>query len=195
MPKFLRSGFRNLLARCKPFHVGDGRGDTFFIRYDLFKTRWGSLYLHEFKRSDHDRCLHDHPWPFTTLILRGGYWDVLPVENKGRKLVWFGIGWFWRSWCRRDPMRDVGYGGFDNWQLAKQERLWRNPGYLGRYSAEHAHRIEVDPTKPLPWSLVWVGKKSRPWGFWGPAGWVPWRKGQPNPICEAREEVPVGNPA
>lgn len=29
--------------------------------------------IHEILRSDNDRHLHDHPWDYTTVILRGGY--------------------------------------------------------------------------------------------------------------------------
>jgi hypothetical protein len=165
--------FRWLLLRLPRFDVGDGQGDIFFSRYDLLKTRWFAVYLHEFYRSDNDRCLHDHTWPFTTIILRGGYWEVVPIDE--------GCG-------RRDAWQDFGIGGWEDWRLAPTERLWRPLGYVGRYSARHAHRIEVDPEKPKPWSLVIVGRKSRAWGFWGPGGWIKWEKGHPNPICE-REGV------
>jgi len=35
-----------------------------------------SLRLHHFLSSDDKRALHDHPWWFVTLVLRGGYTDV-----------------------------------------------------------------------------------------------------------------------
>lgn len=143
--------FRRLLARLSRFDVGDGRGNVFFSRYDLIKTRWGSVYLHEFFRSDSDRCLHDHPWPFLTIILRGGYYEEIR------------------------PDQDAYRGTL---------KLWRPPGYIGRYPAEHAHRIEISPSRPRPWSLVFVGPKVRPWGFWTVTGWVAWVRGQGNPICE-----------
>jgi hypothetical protein len=159
--------FRWFLSRLPRFDVGDGRGDTFFSRYDLLKTRWFAVYLHEFYRSDNDRCLHDHPWPFLTIILRGGYWEQLPER-----------------WSDYDPQPlDDGLGtlGFQPKGIVRE---WRRPGYVGRYPAEHTHRIELDPAKPKPWSLVIVGRRSRSWGFWGPDGWIKWEKGKPNPICE-----------
>ena len=33
------------------------------------------VYLHRFYTGDNVRDLHDHPWPFTSLILKGGYWE------------------------------------------------------------------------------------------------------------------------
>jgi hypothetical protein len=35
--------------------------------------------VHHILRSDDDRHFHDHPWPYLTIILRGGYWEVRPV--------------------------------------------------------------------------------------------------------------------
>jgi hypothetical protein len=167
MPKLIARLFRRYLARRSPFAVGDGYGGTFFVRYDLIKTRWGSLYLHEFFRSDTDRCLHDHPWPFTTLIVRGGYFEETfhyrPQDG--------------------GPFVCVGSDD-ERCALSDTFKVWRPVGYLGRYPAAHAHRIELDPTKPLPWSLVWVGRKVRPWGFWSPLGWRAWAAGEPNPVCE-----------
>lgn len=132
--------------------VGDGKGSVFFIRYTLLKTRWGGLYLHRFYRSDGSRCLHDHPWPFVTLILRGGYFEELANPS-------------------------VPVGGMP---------VWRPPGYCAAYPAQHKHRITLAPDGPKPWSLVLVGRKERAWGFQTATGWVPWKKGDPDPICEVK---------
>lgn len=59
-------------------------------RYYLFlkDRKWFpfNVFLHKFLSSDPDE-LHDHPWPYFTLILRGGYWETTP---KGR--FWRGPG-------------------------------------------------------------------------------------------------------
>jgi len=59
-------------------------------RYYLFlkDRKWFpfNVFLHKFLQSDPDE-LHDHPWPYFTLILRGGYWETTP---KGR--FWRGPG-------------------------------------------------------------------------------------------------------
>src|SRR5271170_2244259 len=41
----------------------------------------GRLYLHKFYRGDEDLHLHDHPWPFTSLILTRGYWEQTPYKE------------------------------------------------------------------------------------------------------------------
>jgi hypothetical protein len=66
------------LSRLDRKNIGDGKGNTFFLRYHVFKCRWFSIFLHEFMRSDSDRCLHDHPWPFISIVLRGGYTEQMP---------------------------------------------------------------------------------------------------------------------
>jgi len=47
-----------------------------------------NIFLHNFHKGDLDD-LHDHPWPYFTLILRGGYWEHTP-DGK----YWRGVGHF-----------------------------------------------------------------------------------------------------
>jgi len=57
-----------------------------------------NIFVHKFLKSDPDD-VHDHPWPYATLILRGGYWEWIPVFNThGQQIheycVWRGPGSF-----------------------------------------------------------------------------------------------------
>jgi len=57
-----------------------------------------NVFLHKFLKSDPDD-VHDHPWPYATLILKGGYWEYVPEFNdKGKKINeikhWRGPGHF-----------------------------------------------------------------------------------------------------
>lgn len=57
-----------------------------------------NIFLHRFLRSDPDD-VHDHPWPYATLILKGGYWEWIPQFNsQGEKIgeisAWRGPGHF-----------------------------------------------------------------------------------------------------
>jgi hypothetical protein len=57
-----------------------------------------NVFLHKFLKSDPDD-VHDHPWPYATLILKGGYWEWVPVFNTlGQKISeiqhWRGPGHF-----------------------------------------------------------------------------------------------------
>lgn len=42
--------------------------------------RLENAYIHKFIRSDDDRALHDHPWPWVTVLLDGSYWEHLPAN-------------------------------------------------------------------------------------------------------------------
>lgn len=62
--------------------------EPYLTRYYLFlkDRKWFpfNVFLHNFHKGDLDD-LHDHPWPYFTIILRGGYWEHTP---RGR---------FWRA--------------------------------------------------------------------------------------------------
>lgn len=59
--------------RWKHIHDIDNPSDIYLSRLVLVWTPWFGLYLHIIRRPDWAHCQHDHPWAFTTLILRGGY--------------------------------------------------------------------------------------------------------------------------
>lgn len=49
----------------------------YVIRWRL-ETPWFSIRLHHWLAPDDDRAKHDHPWSFTTFVLKGGYTDSSP---------------------------------------------------------------------------------------------------------------------
>lgn len=59
-------------------------GEDYMHRYYLFlkdrKFFPFNITLHKIVKSD-DPIFHDHPWPFITIILKGGYWEHTPVYN------------------------------------------------------------------------------------------------------------------
>ena len=42
--------------------------------------------LHKIIRSD-DPIMHDHPWPYMTIVLKGGYWEHTPIFDKDDKVL------------------------------------------------------------------------------------------------------------
>lgn len=50
-------------------------GELHFRRYRLFSTPWVRLYLHKICKEDQDLHMHDHPWNFYSLILKGSYYE------------------------------------------------------------------------------------------------------------------------
>lgn len=74
-------------------------GADYMHRYYLFlknRRRFPfNVTLHKIVRSD-DPVYHDHPWPYMTIILSGGYWEHTPVYKNGQiimdKARWRGPG-------------------------------------------------------------------------------------------------------
>lgn len=54
-------------------------GTIFMNRWTLFKLRWFSPKLHRFNKSDEE--MHDHPWPFVSLVIWGSYIEETPGFN------------------------------------------------------------------------------------------------------------------
>jgi hypothetical protein len=155
-----------LLAR----HVGDSDdrpsgSETFFRRLTLrhngevfldrfgIGTRWFGIYVHRIVAPDPGLDLHDHPWPFVSLILRGGYAEEYADARDAARLAGFA----------KDPLRPAGTGN------RGRLRAW------GRWSIHRmpltiAHRIAV--VQAGTWTLVLRGCKSRSWGFYLPTGYV-----------------------
>jgi hypothetical protein len=76
--------------------------EPYLERYYLFLKERDSfpfnIFLHKFLKGDPDD-LHDHPWPYVTLILKGGYHEWVPEFNdQGEKIGeirhWRGPGHF-----------------------------------------------------------------------------------------------------
>jgi len=59
--------------------IVNAAGDPYMERW-LARTPRGYVRVHHILRSDDDRALHDHPFDFTSLILRGSYIEHVPAD-------------------------------------------------------------------------------------------------------------------
>ena len=59
------------------YRMGDNEQLPYLVRYYIFSCRWFSVKLHNILLSDDD-CMHDHPWKFISIILKGGYVEHTP---------------------------------------------------------------------------------------------------------------------
>lgn len=122
----------------------EARGDAkspYLTRYAF--PRLGPIRpaLHIFHRSDADE-LHDHPWPFVTVILWRGYIEETPCANCTLKFC---------------PLR-------------QRRRVW--PGMILFRRATHTHRVElVDGKKAVTFVIFgkrvrdWGFYTKRGWQF------------------------------
>jgi hypothetical protein len=77
------------------FDIGRNN-DVYLTRWTLFGSRLSgtgrAVFLHRFHRSDYDDALHDHPWPFVSVVLSGGYYEHAVGQDGIIRRRWFGPG-------------------------------------------------------------------------------------------------------
>lgn len=64
---------RTKASRVPDFVIGEADRPYMLRWWIIPRNRWFNVYLHEIRRSDDDRALHDHPWVNCTIVLDGGY--------------------------------------------------------------------------------------------------------------------------
>lgn len=89
------SKFHDIMNKLGRYRLIPDRktGQDYMHRYYLFlkDRKWFpfNVTLHKIVKSD-DPIFHDHPWPYMTIVLSGGYWEHTPVfDAKGNKFAEF----------------------------------------------------------------------------------------------------------
>ena len=87
--------------------------EPYLERYYVFlkDRKWFpfNIFIHKFLKSDPDD-VHDHPWPYATLILKGGYYEWVPQFDSNRNKIgeirhWRGAGHF--RFCTADSFHRI----------------------------------------------------------------------------------------
>jgi hypothetical protein len=126
------------------FTIGEASRPYMLRWWVIPRNRFFNIYLHRIERSDDDRALHDHPWLNCSIVLRGGYREVMPEHAPSV-----------------------------SWPVPPQRNVWRGPGSIVLRRPSAAHRLEVADGRAC-WSLFITGPNVRDWGFWCPRGWKKW---------------------
>lgn len=58
-------------------------GELHFRRYQLLKTPFGCIYLHKIYKADEDAHLHNHPWNYCSIVLKG----TMIEETRGQHMI------------------------------------------------------------------------------------------------------------
>jgi len=106
--------------------------EPYLIRfYPLFRNRNGfpyNLTIHKIMKSDEDD-LHDHPWSYGTLILKGGYYEHTPEGT-----FWRGPGHFrWstgESLHRLELKKDEDGNDIPCWSCFIMGKRYREWGFI-----------------------------------------------------------------
>ena len=65
----------------KPDFVIGKPEDPYLRRWWILpRNRFFNIYLHHIMKSDDDRALHDNPWWNVSIILKGGYLEIMPQK-------------------------------------------------------------------------------------------------------------------
>lgn len=77
-----------------------------------------NVFIHKFLKSDPDD-VHDHPWPYATLILKGGYYEWIPdFDRDGKKIAEF------RHWRGPGHFRICGANSYHRIELDPNITAW-----------------------------------------------------------------------
>jgi hypothetical protein len=125
-----------------------GTGDD-VTRRPLF-----GVFVHRMDAPDPGIDLHDHPWAFASLILRGGYTEERADIREASKFAEIAEHY---ADCVPAPRR--GHVVHRRWLSVRTMRL------------DECHRI-TDLDRTPTWTLVVHGRFRRVWGFHLPHGWM-----------------------
>lgn len=135
-------------------------GEDYLERW-AFNTPLFCIKIHKIIASD-DYCMHDHPWAYKSLILKGGYIELTPLNNK-------------RNFERRETI--VKYMQYD---FKYPLRTVIKPGTLISRPGKHIHRLvlnkRADGSEIPCWTFVLTGARKQEWGFYTKTGWIKWFK-------------------
>ena len=92
-----------------------------------------NIFLHKFHKGD-PGDVHDHPWPYFTLILKGGYYEWVPKFNSKKEMIgeirhWRGPG-HWRICSSSSYHRIELKEGVTPWTLFMPGPQTREWGFL-----------------------------------------------------------------
>jgi hypothetical protein len=123
--------------------IGDP-ADPYLIRWRLFECPWFRIYFHRILKSDGDRDLHDHPYNFVSLIVKGYYWEKTQIPNPK-----FTHG-----------MTRYGWLSINRKKAHESHQIVLERDYLG--------------FPITAWTLMFAGRRLRTWGFHTEEGFIPY---------------------
>lgn len=102
--------------------------------------------IHRIQSSD-ARAFHDHPWNFTTLILRGGYTEYTPSGIDASQIT-----------------LASEYDGSEPVTYTRHCAVRYRAGQVLRRRASAWHYLQLEPGAET-WTMFCVGRKRHRWGF------------------------------
>lgn len=133
-------------------------GELHFRRWRIISTPWFSVYIHGIYMPDEDAHLHDHPWNYASLVLKGSFTEQTLKYN-------------YIESTEIDQTKE---------DKIKIKRVWKNAetaekvvsifDFITR-NAKHFHKIKVLHSKSV-YTLFFTGRRLRDWGYDVDGTWV-----------------------
>lgn len=123
-------------------------GEVHFRRWRILSTPWFSIYIHGIYKADEDLHLHDHPWDYVSIVLKGFFTEKTLNYNfiKDEK-------------------------GISAWRNASRNEDVIGPTRIIKRKAEQFHTIESLHGKSV-YTLFFTGKRRREWGYDVDGKWI-----------------------
>lgn len=143
-------------AKKRPYrkgHIYNKDGSLYMGRYSFFETKWLSCRVHHIAAPDDGRAMHDHPWSFLSIVLRGWYIEERPL----------------------DPYHPVF---LDTTMSESTHWTNRKAGSIAWRHACTRHWISTVSNEDFGgecWTLFIYGPLRQWWGFFTPRGKVYWQ--------------------
>jgi hypothetical protein len=103
-------------------------GPRYLLRwYVIPRNPWLNVYLHQFLHDDEDRALHDHPWWFVSVMLKGAYVEV--VQNTAINRYAPSIAFRRSTHAHRVVLPRDEFGPVPCWTLVITGRVTRDWGF------------------------------------------------------------------
>ncbi len=123
-------------------------GDVYLFRRRLIQTPLFAIYVHDILDGDEERAPHSHPFPFASLVLRGGYIETV-----------------------FDPFEAVVPGVSDSGfvlkgQLGLPHVIERTRGKMHTFPRGNGQVHRIVTVQPRTKTLVFAGRRKDSWGFW-----------------------------
>lgn len=156
--------------------IGADEENPYMLRwYVIPRNPLLNIYIHKFLRSDEDRALHDHPWWFASLVLKGSYWEHRadrPITGKSRRMA--GSIAFRRPTAGHRVELEA-----EITDVSREYLQWsfddpRRPYTSVVVNQDGSYRVLEKIEHPV-WTLIVTGPRVREWGFLCANGWKQWR--------------------
>jgi hypothetical protein len=115
----------------------------YLVRWRIIQTPLFGVYLHKLGTSDPRDTLHNHPWPFISFVLRGGYLEAVQSEVPGAYCRWRHVkrinikrlrDWHWIHCLYRVPTWTLMFVG-------RRQRVWQYMDRDGTLTDYDKHRF------------------------------------------------------